>query len=490
MRRISPKVLFLILILTGIILRLIQYFLNRSLWFDEAMLALNIADRSPGMLLQPLDYSQSAPVLFLQIEKFFTIIFGISELSLRLFPLLCSVASLFLSYLFAFNLTKDKKIALITLFIVSFNPLLIEYASEVKQYSVDVFVNLLLLTIATDSTYIKTKNRRYLILAVTGGLLIFLSNISIFVIFTISIWYIARMIRDRKADLLFFPVIAIWLIVFGIYFFLFIYHHPLEAMMTTYWQQDFMPLNPFSGEFRAWVFDKIRHVRGMFPDVYLWLFLAGTFWAAWKKRTEILFFAWFPLLLHLGISGLHKYPFFFKFLLYIIPMFAVAMACGIAWITDLVSRYKRFSYVILAGLLVFIPLKLIRSFPSWHEEIKRSIRYIESGYTNGQTVYVYYGSIPAYKFYRKIMDIPFDSHVVYGIASRGNLPNYQTDACKVEGDCWFLFSHDYAPEEEYFVRVLKERGTLLKTYTTVRSSAYLFRLPTCSPRQQEQPGTK
>jgi hypothetical protein len=44
---------------------LAQYLYNRSLWCDEAWVALNILNRDFGELLNPLDYIQVAPVLWL-----------------------------------------------------------------------------------------------------------------------------------------------------------------------------------------------------------------------------------------------------------------------------------------------------------------------------------------------------------------------------------------------------------------------------------------
>ena len=57
------------IILIGIVLRLRQYLLNRSLWADEASLAMNLVTRNFGELTQLLDYHQAAPIGFLFIEK-------------------------------------------------------------------------------------------------------------------------------------------------------------------------------------------------------------------------------------------------------------------------------------------------------------------------------------------------------------------------------------------------------------------------------------
>ncbi len=53
--------------LFGVIIAFIQYVSNKSLWLDEAMLALNIINRDYSELLLPLDSIQVAPILFLLI---------------------------------------------------------------------------------------------------------------------------------------------------------------------------------------------------------------------------------------------------------------------------------------------------------------------------------------------------------------------------------------------------------------------------------------
>src|ERR671918_1642502 len=82
------------LVLVGVGLRLRTVLLNNSLWLDESGLALNILSRSFAGLLQPLDYSQGAPILFLWLEKLVVVVSGSSsEFAFRLVPLVSGVAS-------------------------------------------------------------------------------------------------------------------------------------------------------------------------------------------------------------------------------------------------------------------------------------------------------------------------------------------------------------------------------------------------------------
>ena len=81
-------------ILLGLTFRIAHYCSNRSLWFDEAQLALHIVNRSFSGLTQPLDNMQGAPIGFLMIEKAFVSSLGNADYVLRLFPLLSGCVSL------------------------------------------------------------------------------------------------------------------------------------------------------------------------------------------------------------------------------------------------------------------------------------------------------------------------------------------------------------------------------------------------------------
>jgi len=76
---IAVKWIVLGFIMIGIGLSIINVLHLRSLWLDEAMLALNIINKPVVELLKPLNFNQVAPIGFLKIEKIFTILFGNTE---------------------------------------------------------------------------------------------------------------------------------------------------------------------------------------------------------------------------------------------------------------------------------------------------------------------------------------------------------------------------------------------------------------------------
>src|SRR6185437_15758947 len=86
----SPAAIAVIAFL-GIALRGAAWLNDRNLWIDESMLSLNLIERSPARLLEPLDWNQGAPVGFLLAVKTAIATIGITERSLRLIPFVGSM---------------------------------------------------------------------------------------------------------------------------------------------------------------------------------------------------------------------------------------------------------------------------------------------------------------------------------------------------------------------------------------------------------------
>src|SRR5271167_104254 len=117
----------------GIFLRVAQYSCGRSLWNDEAELALNILQRPFAALFQPLQYHQGAPIGFLLLEKLITLA-SKSEIALRAIPFAAGIVALFLFYDVA-RLYLSTEAVPLALGLFSLNRVVVYYSSEVKQYS-------------------------------------------------------------------------------------------------------------------------------------------------------------------------------------------------------------------------------------------------------------------------------------------------------------------------------------------------------------------
>ena len=166
----------------GVLLRLVRYLSDRSLWLDESYLAINLMTRPYRALLQTLDYNQGAPIGFLWAERLALDVFGDSELSLRFFPLLVGLASLVLFYLVAREVLQPLAFLIALVLFATMEPF-VRYSAEVKLYGLDVAVTLGLLYVFTR--VVETGNfsvRRALALAVAGPLAVSFSHPSVFVL--------------------------------------------------------------------------------------------------------------------------------------------------------------------------------------------------------------------------------------------------------------------------------------------------------------------
>lgn len=187
----------LAIMIAGAFLRLNQYAANRSLWLDEAMLALNIVNRSFGNLLGPLDYSQGAPIGFLLAQKTMVTAFGGEDFVLRIFPVMASLAALYLMYRVSFRYVGSIG-GLIALGLFSLSGPMIYYASENKQYSTDVFFTLLLLFLAGKCLEKDAGRIDYMFLCAFGTVSIFFSHPALFILSGVGIGLIVNDFVAKK----------------------------------------------------------------------------------------------------------------------------------------------------------------------------------------------------------------------------------------------------------------------------------------------------
>jgi len=250
------------LVLFGLALRLRQYLIGRSLWLDEAMLALNILRRDFAGLFQPLDDHQGAPVGFLLLEKLVVTLLGNHELTLRLIPLMAGCAALPLfALLLRQGLGKTGRLTALALFAAGAP--LVYYASEVKQYSLDVLIAILLLWLAgealataqtTESNdrrkFVKIRGIRvsHILLACVGIVAVWCSHPAVFVLAGVGMTLLlhdlfARDARQLRTTL---AMIALWVASFALLYFASLRELSANTFLHEYWVNSFMPLPPWS----------------------------------------------------------------------------------------------------------------------------------------------------------------------------------------------------------------------------------------------------
>src|SRR5436190_8345305 len=180
----------------GALVRIILYAANRSLWFDEAALGLNVHERSFSRLLSPLNFGQAAPVGFLMIERLAGELFGYSEYMLRLFPLVCGLAALAGFVPLARRvLTPFAAPLAVVLFALSEGPTY--YSSELKPYGVDLAAAVFLLLAGVLLTERHPGSRTALSIGVGGVLLMAFSFASLLVLAAVGVVLAIEIARRR-----------------------------------------------------------------------------------------------------------------------------------------------------------------------------------------------------------------------------------------------------------------------------------------------------
>ena len=179
----------------GIFLRLFHYFTNRSLWIDEAYLSISLIKMGfVELATPPLEYEQKAPIGFLWAVKAMVILFGKKEMALRLIPLLCGIAALFVFVPVARTFLKPLGF-LTALGIICFAPPLVYHTVEIKQYGSEMLATVLCLYLYIHYQG-KLDLKNLFIWGFWGAIILWFSYSAIFILagmaFGISLYYLLR----------------------------------------------------------------------------------------------------------------------------------------------------------------------------------------------------------------------------------------------------------------------------------------------------------
>ncbi|OGD86951.1 hypothetical protein A2Z23_01675 [Candidatus Curtissbacteria bacterium RBG_16_39_7] len=124
------------LLLLSAILRLIN--LGQSLWLDEAIEVLAVKINSYSQLITQYSLGDFHPPLYHLILKFWTSIFGISEISARSLSVFFGVGTVGMVYLIGKRL-GGKTLGILAALFLAFAPLHIYYSGEARMYAAAAF---------------------------------------------------------------------------------------------------------------------------------------------------------------------------------------------------------------------------------------------------------------------------------------------------------------------------------------------------------------
>jgi uncharacterized membrane protein len=512
----------------GILLRAAQYLANRSLWVDEAWLALNLIDRPLSELTKPLAFNQAAPVGFLFVEGIVAKTVGVSEYALRLFPLVCGLVSIpAFAWLARHVLSAAAAPFAILLFVVADGP--IYYSSEVKPYATDLAVAVCLLAagmLVAENAERRTRTAR--VVAIAGLALVPLSFASVFVVAAVAAIISIRVLFDQHrqltspASLVIFlwGSAAIGVVVFGA-------TRAQRVRASLGDTRGFLGVGGSSSPLHVVNVMGTQIAEGLgflqerpfnhLDKLALLCVVIGGFTLLRRNPTQLLMLV-VPFALLFAASAARFYPILKRTDLFLVPAVVLLIAEGIAQITrSAPERGRAATAVVLAVLVGAGPVWLASKrlvHPRTAEEIKPVLEFVRDHSRPGDTLYVDYAAQYALLYYHRChclrfsaahdscdlwplrplhagtsqfaqAAVPVTHDVLLGQYFGTDTNRYVEDLDRVRGRrrVWFLYSHVSSAWHQSLIRdVLLRRMALLgeriNGIDRPGAHAYLYQLDT------------
>jgi hypothetical protein len=472
-RAALPTVLVAASVLAGLALRTYCYARDQSLWIDEAMLALNVVYRTTPELFEPLDLNQGAPVGYLLLSKLAVKTLGGGELALRLVSFVAALAGLAVFVPLAYR-ALPLPAARVAVGLFALSPYLAGYAAEFKQYELDATVAVGLTALALPVFRNTAGRARLIAFAAAGAAAVWFSHPAAFVLGGVGLAVLADAAarRDRAALLGRLGVVAAWLTSFGLCYALLLRKLGTNQYLLDYWSGKFLPLPPTSVGDLAWVVDHFLQIfekpgglsspnfatGGLAAVCFLVaaLALARTDWRLLVALVG-------PLLLALAASGLRKYPFAGRLMMFAVPALLLMVGYGAALVAARVGGMVRGAGLIALAVLFVAPVAECRWMlkkASHAEDAREAIGHAHGGWQPGDKLYVYYGAVPAFAYYYRRYPFPSDA-VVLGAENRGgDQRRFQFELAQLRGQkrVWVVLAHKQSPEESAVKAYLDSMG--------------------------------
>ncbi len=344
---------YLILIaifILGFFMRLKGLIANPSFWHDECALGWNVIHKNYGELFEVLNFTQIAPPFFMVMSKFFTQIFGVSDFVLRITPFIFGILSLLIFPIFADRIFKNKLTIIISFFIFAINQTLINYSSEFKHYSSDVFFTLLCLFLINEIIRGASfkKSLFYCVIFATSIWFSFVSSIAIgagfFVIFFQKI--IGKKFDLKKSFLTILPIVISTVVYLK--FYLLNTYLGNQQGMNEYWDQGFISKNLLN--FLPLLELNLKYFLFPLKFVYLafFLFFSGII-VLFKKNFYNGLTLFLTVALTCFVSWLGYYPFQKRVILFLLPVFIIFTCAPL----ELINIKRRFLSMIILILFIF-----------------------------------------------------------------------------------------------------------------------------------------
>ncbi len=488
--------------------RLSQYLHYRVLFHDECVLAANILKRSLVSLLGPYGDSM-APGGFMSLTKAAMAVGGVNEYAVRFLPFVGGVAALWLFFPVAKRLTSPLA-AVAGLALLAVGKEVIYFGAFVRPYSTDATITLILLGLACYVDSDQPSWRRCLVFGLVGAVAVWISYPATFLLVGIggvlaafAIWN-----RDgRRAACLMAAGIP-WAVSFLVFYAVSI--APIRSdpatmkLMNDYYTGTFMPLPPrsFSDlQWFNWQFIRAFEYPGGFTLPGLAAFLAtlgGVSCFLRRRKTFCLLLA--PVVVALFVSGLHKYPFYGRTLLYVTPIMFMLIGEGVAYLMEM-PGHARLAGGLALIMVIGIPANRaarIIIHPTQHHQLDRSLDHVAARWQPGDVLYLHDPACDALRFCLWRYSFKEGDWVVrytaaQDVAERTAFLEQNLDMLRRRGRVWVAVTYDQPRDAEPYLAMLDTHAVRTgESASALGSSVYLYdfrQSPLAQPPKLERKGS-
>jgi len=405
----------------GVVCRAVYYLSGRSLWIDEARVALNVGTRGYAALLRPLDYDQAASPLFLWGEKLMSQLFGMNERALWLLPFVAGVLALILFVPMARRLLPGW-LGVIAIASFCIAPTLVHFSANAKPYIGDLTFALAIL-LGAFAWIERPESRFARWLPLVGVIAPWVSTPAIFTLVPAA-GAMVLAAPERRTRAIFIGVL--WLVSFVVAYALVYAPGAHNEYLRRFWWYSFLrPWEPGLvnrlGSIRRDIlisFSIGLYVPPTSPLITPFWFIRVQHWVSWllllvgavgavqllrsRARWEsLLLFG--PVVLLAGASAFSRYPANTRLVLFLVPVFYLCQAAGAsAMIGALPEQYRRYSGRAVIGLALGAQLVMLGRYLRWSPQIENTrdmIALLGPQARAPQVVYVHAGALPAWAFY-------------------------------------------------------------------------------------------
>jgi uncharacterized membrane protein len=435
----------------GSVLRIRQLLVTRSLWVDEAFLALNVVERDFRGLLEPLDGEQGAPVGYLWLLRGMAVGLGPTETWLRLPSLVAGILLLPAAWVLARRIFGER-VALATVVLVATSPGLIRYSVELKQYALDALlaVGLVLGALMVE----ESRGRRAVAgLVAAGAVAIWFSHAAVVVLAGVGLHLLLDAVRRRDVAHTRAVLSAgiVWAAALGVLYLVSLRELTQNDFLTSYWQAGFPsdPLRP--DRMIRWLWNSSADLLGTIGDFWLphvgvatVVLAAGISIARGRGRHVALLLAFLPGLML--AASLEQYPFRGRLALFVVP-FALML---LGSLLDQRSAAGTVAAAALLGVLAAGPVQTAieeTADPTLFAEARHVIEHVAGAREPHQGVLVH-----------RVAKAPFDFYGARHSLEATGLTRWRLpDRCPEEpppslaaGESWvvFAYTHSARPPDE------------------------------------------